>query len=195
MVKTPENAHADGRRVRSERSREAIKKAMIDLMADGIREPTAQLVSERAGVGIRTVFRQFDDMGSLFHSLHQDLINRDSPILQTSLTEGTKEERLDSAIEARHKLYTINRETLLSTYGLMWKYDALKQNYADLNHRLKKRMLLSLYELKTAPEADKNLAEMLLSFETWNRLIRHQGLSPDDAKAIIRSQVLPLLKP
>ena len=56
-------------------------------------------------------------------------------------------------------------------------------------------MLLSLYELKTAPEADKNLAEMLLSFETWNRLIRHQGLSPDDAKAIIRSQVLPLLKP
>ena len=77
----------------------------------------------------------------------------------------------------------------------MWKYDALKQNYADLNHRLKKRMLLSLYELKTAPEADKNLAEMLLSFETWNRLIRHQGLSPDDAKAIIRNQVLPLLKP
>ena len=108
MVKTTENAHADGRRVRSERSREAIKKAMIDLMADGIREPTAQLVSERAGVGIRTVFRQFDDMGSLFHSLHQDLINRDSPILQTSLTEGTKEERLDSAIEARHKLYTLS---------------------------------------------------------------------------------------
>ena len=195
MVKTSENAHADGRRVRSERSREAIKKAMIDLMADGIREPTAQLVSERAGVGIRTVFRQFDDMGSLIHSIHQDIIERNSPILQTTLTEGTKEERLDSAIEARHKLYTINRETFLSTYGLMWKYDSLKQNYADLNHRLKKRMFLSLHELKTASETDKNFAEMMLSFETWNRLIRHQGLSPDDAKAIIRNQVLPLLKP
>jgi hypothetical protein len=77
----------------------------------------------------------------------------------------------------------------------MWKYDSLKQNYADLNHRLKKRMFLSLHELKTASETDKNFAEMMLSFETWNRLIRHQGLSPDDAKAIIRNQVLPLLKP
>ena len=56
---------ADGRRLRSERSRQAIIDAMLKLVEEGVLVPTAQQVSERAGVGIRSVFRHFSDMESL----------------------------------------------------------------------------------------------------------------------------------
>src|SRR2546425_844353 len=57
---------SDGRVRRGERSGQAIVEALVGLVGDGILEPTAQQVAARAGVGIRTVFRRFSDMESLF---------------------------------------------------------------------------------------------------------------------------------
>src|SRR5262245_66569994 len=57
---------SDGRVRRGQRSGQAIVEALVGLVGDGILEPTAQQVAARAGVGIRTVFRRFSDMESLF---------------------------------------------------------------------------------------------------------------------------------
>ena len=65
----PDSSNAevvDGRRLRSERSRQAIVDAAIELMHNGVLVPTAQQISDRAGVGIRTFFRHFTDMETLF---------------------------------------------------------------------------------------------------------------------------------
>ncbi|MDH4042395.1 MAG: TetR/AcrR family transcriptional regulator, partial [Gammaproteobacteria bacterium] len=56
----------DGRLLRTERSRQLIIDALHDLINEGVLQPTAQTVAERAGVGIRTVFRHFADMETLF---------------------------------------------------------------------------------------------------------------------------------
>src|SRR5262245_25381740 len=45
----------DGRALRSERSRRAIVDAMLAWVDDGVAEPTAQQIADRAGVGIRSV--------------------------------------------------------------------------------------------------------------------------------------------
>jgi AcrR family transcriptional regulator len=66
MYKTQVQPELDGRRLRSERSREAIIDVMLTLIEEGALIPTAQQVSERAGVGIRSVFRHFSDMAGLF---------------------------------------------------------------------------------------------------------------------------------
>ena len=55
----------DGRRLRSERSVRAIIEAALALQAEGMLVPTAQQISDRAGVGIRSFFRHFEDMESL----------------------------------------------------------------------------------------------------------------------------------
>ena len=52
----------DGRRQRSARSRAAIIEASFELMQEGVLAPTAQQIAERAGVGIRSFFRHFEDM-------------------------------------------------------------------------------------------------------------------------------------
>jgi AcrR family transcriptional regulator len=52
----------DGRRARSERSKQAIIEASLALMEEGYLIPTAQQISNRAGVGMRSFFRHFEDM-------------------------------------------------------------------------------------------------------------------------------------
>ena len=66
MAKTLATTVPDGRRLRSERSKQAIIDAMMDMISEGNLMPTARQVSERAGVGIRSVFRHFEDMENLF---------------------------------------------------------------------------------------------------------------------------------
>ena len=58
----------DGRLLRSERSRQLIITAIIELIDEGHLIPTAQQVAHRADVGIRSVFRHFDDMDSICKS-------------------------------------------------------------------------------------------------------------------------------
>jgi len=55
----------DGRALRGARNRERIVEALLELVREGELLPTAEQVSQRAGVGTRTVFRHFDDMESL----------------------------------------------------------------------------------------------------------------------------------
>ena len=76
MNKTADNggsAGVDGRRLRSERSRQAIIDAALELMGEGVLVPTAQMISERAGVGIRSFFRHYADMGTLFLEIDQSI--------------------------------------------------------------------------------------------------------------------------
>ena len=52
----------DGRRQRGERTRQAIIEAALSLQEEGVLVPTAQQISDRAGVLIRSFFRPGDDM-------------------------------------------------------------------------------------------------------------------------------------
>ena len=68
---------SDGRRRRSQDSRARIIAAMLDLIHGGEVAPGAEQVAERAQVGLRTVFRHFKDMESLYremsHAIESDL--------------------------------------------------------------------------------------------------------------------------
>src|SRR5580692_11820333 len=62
-------AEADGRRRRSQDSRARIVAAMLELTRAGDVAPSAEQVAERAQVGLRTVFRHFNDMDSLYREM------------------------------------------------------------------------------------------------------------------------------
>ena len=66
---------SDGRRLRSERSQTAIIEAALTLMEEGTLVPTAQQIADRAGVGIRSFFRHFADMDSLFLAADEMLLD------------------------------------------------------------------------------------------------------------------------
>ena len=75
----------DGRRLRSERSKQAIIDASLELMEEGVLVPTAQLISERAGVGIRSFFRHFEDMETYLPRLTSKPGKRPKPCLSVAI--------------------------------------------------------------------------------------------------------------
>ena len=66
---TVQKAPEDGRRKRSQTSRDKIVAAMLALVEEGAITPSAEQVATRARVGLRTVFRQYSDMETLYAAM------------------------------------------------------------------------------------------------------------------------------
>ena len=79
--------------------------AILQLVQQGIARPTAEEVAERAGVGIRTVFRHFDDMESLHAELNQRIGDEVRPLLGPRSFEGTIAERLSELVALRSRVF------------------------------------------------------------------------------------------
>ena len=90
----------DGRRERAVASRARILEAMVDLIQAGEVQPSAEAVAIRAGVGVRTVFRLFNDVEGLHRGLQQVMDERLAPIYDEPV-HGTLAERLDQLVARR----------------------------------------------------------------------------------------------
>ncbi len=73
------NGGADGRILRGERTRVLIVSAILELLRAGTVRPTAEQVAARAKVGVRTVFRHFDAMESLYAAMNATLAEEIRP--------------------------------------------------------------------------------------------------------------------
>src|SRR5262249_28858172 len=98
--RAPEQA-SDGRVRRGLRSGQAIVEALVGLIGDGIPQPTAQQVAERAGGGIRTVFRRFSDMESLFAEMGARVQADALPLLFDAPPCGSLDERARGLVARR----------------------------------------------------------------------------------------------
>ncbi|HEY6131901.1 MAG TPA: helix-turn-helix domain-containing protein [Halioglobus sp.] len=177
MEKQEAEPAPDGRRLRSERSRQAIIDAMLELVEEGLLVPTAQQVSARAGVGIRSVFRHFSDMESLFATADIKIRNQYQDLFAGGDREGSLEERLLHAVEQRALAYETVGKHLLTTKAQLWRYPVLRQQYAQLQRQLRKDLDDWLPELKTLAAEKREMVDAIASFEHWNRLREHQELN------------------
>src|SRR5262245_26963929 len=84
----------DGRTQRAERSRVAIVRALFELIGEGNPQPTAQQVAERAEVGLRSVFRHFADMETLYAELGARVFAEALPHMRDAPTDGGIDDRL-----------------------------------------------------------------------------------------------------
>lgn len=175
----------DGRRLRSERSRQAIIDATLELMEEGVLVPTSQLISERAGVGIRSFFRHFADMESLFIEIDEQTRESAQALFIGGDRDGTMEERILHAIERHAEGYEDQKNTILCVAALSWNHNFLRENYARYQRALRKDLDDWLPELKKLPRARREAIDALASFEMWHRLRAHQGLSKKQAIKIV----------
>ncbi|MDC1211215.1 TetR/AcrR family transcriptional regulator [Porticoccaceae bacterium] len=183
----------DGRRQRSERSRRAIIEATLDMITEGTLIPTAQQVSERAGVGIRSVFRHFEDMESIFILADETRRARYEDIFLGGDRKGTLEERILHAVEQRAKGYELYGNVMLSTLALRWRFSTLRKNYERYQRGLRKNLHDWLPELANLDPSSCEAVHGVASFEFWNRLRDHQNLSKKAAIGIVVQMVNALV--
>ena len=172
-------AKVDGRRLRSDRSRQVIVESMLYLIEQGNLTPTAQQVANHAKVGIRSVFRHFEDMEAIFKTA-DDLWRKGlDENLQTLDAQLPLAERIQQVAEQQGTSYENNNNILKSTATRRWKSSFLQQNYAIIQTKIRTDILRSLPEIEQLSNNKKEAILGILSFEYWDRLRDHQALSAE----------------
>ena len=184
---------SDGRRQRSERSQTAIIEAALALMDEGALVPTAQQIADRAGVGIRSFFRHFADMDSLFLAADEMLISSYEALFEVDNRAGTLLERVARAVNLYGNAFDQLRPIILCTQAQLWRSPKLRENYAWHQKRLRKELELWLPEVVALPKDRSEALHAVASFDMWHRLREHQGLSPKASSDIVTSLVHDLI--
>ena len=184
----------DGRVRRGERNRQLIVDALFELMQEGVLQPTAERVAQRAGVGTRTVFRHFDDMESLFLQVSDRIESEVRPIAEGPPIEGSRAERVRALIGRRVRLF--ERITPFRRAGDLHKAQSrvVQQRHVELNRFMRSQLVSALGpEIETAAEETLEALDLITSFEAWERLRSDQRLGRDRAARVIEESVHALL--
>ena len=120
----------DGRRLRGEGSRTAVIDPALELIEGSNYWPMAKQISVRAGVGIRSFFRQLEDMHQFVAAVDEHTVGS---FWESFLHEGDREgelaNRLDSILATHAKTFEEHRSLVLATESLRWSSRVLKENY------------------------------------------------------------------
>lgn len=176
----------DGRRVRGEDNRRKIVNALLKLVEGGSVSPNAEEVAAEAGVGLRTVFRHFADMESLYAAISERMTSEIRPIIERPFTSDDWHGRLRDLIDRRAQVF----ERLLP---FKIAGDAHRHGSAFLTAEHKALVKMQREALRRAlpPKIAEDRArfdalDLALSFDSWRRLRSDQGLSARDARAAVR---------
>ncbi len=188
-----EPTQADGRRQRSVDSRTRIVQALLDLVGEGEISPSAEQVAHRAQVGLRSVFRHFKDMDSLYSEMSQVI---EAEIVKTFYRPHvgvTVAERLTDLISRRAGLFERIGPFRRASTTLAHRSSFLASEQRRMTAGLRKILEDALTPEMVADRAKVEVLDLLLSFDCWNRLRRDQNLSPSEAEAVIGAAVARLI--
>jgi len=182
----------DGRVRRGEQSRNAIVGALFDLIGSGILQPTAQLVADRGGVGIRSVFRHFSEMESLYAAVDARLEGEAARLLYGGVRAGALAARARALVRQRTALFERVAPYKRSANLQRWRSRFIQGRHLRMQRLLREDLLTWLPELARAPEDLVEAIDLATSFEAWDRLRGDRGLSQKVATAALERTVLAL---
>jgi len=187
----------DGRRLRSERTRQLIIEAFLLLLRESTHMPTAVQIADRAGYSVRSVFQRFPDLHSLHvaatdFALGQALASGSNDIV------GDRKARMRGHVEVRAKTCEEWLPLWRALVANRGESPALTQRIRCARETTWKRMEVTYApELSALGDAERvNLLialEALTDYESWARMRELHGLSADQARAVWTSAIERLL--
>lgn len=190
-----EDERMDGRSLRSVRSRRAVVEAFIDLLNEGVLQPTAQQVSERSGVSPSTIFRLFEDLDGMYSEALSVQTERVEHLLVTIPETGTLEDRLHQLVLARARLYEEVAPVLRFQARSVASFAGPRSNRRVGNAYFREEVATTFAtEFADAPAGTLESVDALTSWEIWERLRAVQGLSVAKARSTLEGMVLSILR-
>jgi len=183
----------DGRRLRSERTRQAIIEAYLELLRRDPRMPTAAQLAERAGCSVRSIFERFSDLDALSLATADYAIAQGQAEAVARDVDGDRPTRIQSHVRTR----ALACEKWLPLWRIIVSLDQL----AELRTRVVgvrlaniERMKL-MYGLELSRLAEPAREQLLIalavltSFESWDQMRDCHGLSLEAAQGVWRSAI------
>lgn len=183
--RTRNGSAPDGRHERSRSSRARIVKAMLDLVRDGDVQPSAAKVAEAAGVGLRTVFRHFDDMDSLYREMSEAVEAQVRPImLQPFRTEHWRD-RVRELAERRVEVFEAILPYRISASLKRFQSDFLMQDYRRMLQMERMPIEAVVPASVQADAVQINVLHLTLNFQCWRSLRHDHELAVADARVVM----------
>jgi AcrR family transcriptional regulator len=179
----------DGRRRRAQDNRARIVAAMLEIIHSGEVAPSAEQVALRADVGLRTVFRHFQDMDSLYREMSGVIEGELRGVVEQPFHAEDWRGRLLELVERRagvfEKIAPYQRASAVFRYRSKFLEADNARLVAALREILKRHLPPEVVRDRLMVE----VLDLLLSFEAWQRLRREQGLSPARAREALSAAV------
>lgn len=179
----------DGRRLRSERTRQLIIEAYLELLAKHVRVPTASQIAEQAGYSVRSIFERFSDLRAL------GLAAADHAIAVGQAEAPARD--VDGDRPTRIRAHVKTRALACQKWLALWRAMIDTQEHlAELKSRvalvrranLARLKLMYGPELSTLPGPERKqllfALGALTSFESWNQLRVDYGLTTEAAQGV-----------
>ncbi|HKV16546.1 MAG TPA: hypothetical protein VJQ81_15965 [Reyranella sp.] len=186
---TPKSPRIDGRRLRSERTKQLIIEAFLALVREDPKVPTAVQIAERAGYSVRSVFERFPDLNALRVAATDYALAQAAALAPARHVDGDRQTRVQSQVGTRAG--TCERGVAL------WRLLMTMQEESDelkLRVRRAREVTMARLELMYKPELstlppderrDLLIAlEALTDFESWARMREQYGLGVEEASAV-----------
>ena len=186
-----QGAVKDGRRRRTLDSRQRIVAAMIELVGEGHITPSAEDVAARAAVGLRTVFRHFRDMESLYAALTSSLVEQ----YEMWLIPFESLDPLDQLKEMiERRTATFERMLPFKRAGDAHRHmsPAIQAEHSRVTMMLRRRLASLLPRRIAEDPARFELIDLMLSLDVWQRLRDDQRLPAEVARTLVSDEVLRL---
>jgi AcrR family transcriptional regulator len=166
---------------------------MRDLIREGVISPRAEEVAARADVGLRTVFRHFDDMETLNREIAALALFEVAPMLDLPAPSGTLEERLETMVDRRAKLFEKLMPFRISADVNMHRSAYLREDRNRMNAAIREATRAALSDELRKDRTLLEAVDAVLSFDFWHRLRNEQNLSIAQAKRVMEMTARALL--
>jgi len=189
----------DGRIARSQRTREAVVDALLEILNEGDLQPTAQRIAQRANVSLRLVFHHFEDLETIYAEVQRRQIERTAPMLHPAISSN-------SPLNKRIIEMVAQRTRILEFVSPVRRHAVLRAPFAPTiakllagARELARDQIAEVFEreLSAMPAAERrdvlNALAVAMSWESWEFMRRQQGQSEADARRVMERTVRALL--
>ncbi len=192
----------DGRKSRTARSRLAICEACLDLVQEGVLQPSADEIAERAGLSRRSVFNHFADLAELYDAVVEVGTLRYAPLLEEISAREPIAQRVDHLVRVRSKFLeataaftrALTAQALVGAaadQALRVSKEALRRQHEDVER-------LFGHELAGLPATERGdvleAISAVIAPWLWETLRRSRGHSIVRARQLMRRMLASILR-
>lgn len=195
-------APLDGRFERTQRSRRAICEACLDLVQEGVLQPSADQVAARAGVSRRSIFNHFSDLTALYDAVTEAGMRRCAPLLEEIPRSAPVGARVAKLAEMCRRFFeaTTPFRRALAAQALAGPASGQALRVARELLRQQRDEVAALFEAELAALAAAERTELVealaaaASPSSWEHLRTSRGLSPQRARGVLARTLAALLR-
>jgi TetR/AcrR family transcriptional regulator of autoinduction and epiphytic fitness len=199
MLESANATPVDGRVARSHRTRAAIVEALVALLEEGSPQPTIEEIAARASVAPRTVFQHYADREALFAAVSAHREGHLEALMGTIDPAAPLPQRIAEIVAQRARVFewiaSVRRGALL-----MEPFSDSVHQSLESFRATKRAEVARVFAAEIAQRPERERATLVAalgaagSWSAWDALRAQQGLSVDEASAVLALMFRALLR-